>query len=559
MSEPVGDGDRRSGPRVAAGALDTAALDAAASAAPPASDPAYARPAGVNGSFAANPAPPVPESRRNPVPAGSAEVFGPPPGSPASFAADPAARLPPRPSGPAPAVPPEVASAFGRSSGLAGAFDAPWGSRIDPAAKPPPSPWWKDDAAQDPWRRYDSPFWLGRAAVFLENQPVAVDDGETVEPPEPVAEADEVGPTPTTTRLGRRTLLTMMLVGLLAGGLGGGIGFWLTRTTDQTLHDPDLKLATVGAPANRPPGSVADIARRVGPAVVEIDVSGDAASGTGSGVVIDKAGYILTNNHVVSVAGSDGSIRVVFSNEAIATARLVGRDPTTDLAVIKVTNASLTVAQLGDSSSLAVGDPVVAIGSPLGLQGTVTTGIVSALDRAVHVNGDTTSASGTDAVIDAIQTDASINPGNSGGALVNADGAVVGIPSAIASIGTSSGAQSGSIGLGFAIPINAARVVAQELIRTGKAVHASLGLRSRSVTDGTRLGAYILQIDPGGAADKAGLKVGDVVKVVDTEVITSSDALIVAVNQHRPGDVVTVRYIRAGTEKAIKVTLASDS
>ncbi len=231
-----------------------------------------------------------------------------------------------------------------------------------------------------------------------------------------------------------------------------------------------MKLAKTATAANRPPGSVADIAQRVEPAVVAISVHTSTVDGIGSGVVIDKDGYILTNNHVVSAAATDsGTLVVTFSNQQTATAKIVGRDPMTDLAVIKVDPTSLTVATLGDSSKLAVGDPVVAIGSPLGLLGTVTSGIVSALDRPVHVSGD---SSDTNAVIDAIQTDAAINPGNSGGPLVDAQGAVIGINSAIATLPSTSGGQTGSIGLGFAIPINIARTIAQQLISTGKAVHA---------------------------------------------------------------------------------------
>jgi S1-C subfamily serine protease len=308
---------------------------------------------------------------------------------------------------------------------------------------------------------------------------------------------------------------------------------------------------------SRPPGSVADIAKRVSPSVVQIDVRGATEAGTGSGVVISKQGYILTNNHVVSVAAAKGgSIRVVFSNETIDNATLVGRDPTTDLAVIKVSHTPLTVAALGRSSTVAVGDPVMAIGSPLGLQGTVTTGIVSALNRAVHVDGD---GSDTNAVIDAIQTDAAINPGNSGGALVNSAGAVVGIPSAIASLGATSGGQSGSIGLGFAIPIDEARTIATELIKTGKAVHASLGLTSRSVTDGVRLGAYVLQINPGGPAAKAGLKVGDVVKLAGGRLIETADDLTLVVGQHKPGDKISVRFVRGAKEHTVTVVLGPDS
>jgi putative serine protease PepD len=291
--------------------------------------------------------------------------------------------------------------------------------------------------------------------------------------------------------------------------------------------------------------------------VVAISVHTSTIDGIGSGVVIDKTGYILTNNHVVSAAATDnGALTVTFSNEQTASAKIVGRDPTTDLAVIKVETSSLTVATLGDSSKLAVGDPVVAIGSPLGLVGTVTSGIVSALDRPVHVSGD---ESDTNAVIDAIQTDAAINPGNSGGPLVDAQGAVIGINSAIATLPSTTGDQNGSIGLGFAIPINSARDIAQQLIKTGKAVHASIGLNTRSVTDGTRQGAYIAQVVPGGPGDKAGLKAGDVITLADAALVTSGDELSVIVARHQPGDTISVRYFRGAIESTVSITLGSAS
>ena len=528
--------------------------DAATS--PAAANPDYARPDGVAGGFAPHaPLPPPPSPRQVPPP-GAAEIFDRAPGSNEAFEAPIGDRLPPRHLSPGQPVHPAQAQAFGRTPGSTESFEAAPGDRLSTAAAAPPR-WWKADAERDPWRDPASPFWLGRPALFMADRPIAMGDGEPLPDPEPEGDEPESDDEPTgRTRFGLGTLLTMLLVALLAGAVGGGVGYWSTRHTNDALRDPDISLAKVGTPANRPAGSVADIAKRVGPAVVEIVVTGATQSGTGSGVVIDSKGYILTNNHVVSVAADGGSIRVVFGDESIATASLVGRDPATDLAVIKVNHSPLTVASLGDSDKVAVGDPVIAIGSPLGLQGTVTTGIVSALDRAVHVSGE---SSDTDAVIDAIQTDAAINPGNSGGALVDASGAVIGIPSAIASLGSSSGTQSGSIGLGFAIPIDAARGIAEQLISTGKAVHATLGLSTRSVTDGTRYGAYILQVTPGGAAAKAGLQVADVIKLLDTTLVATTEDLSVAVSKHKPGDVVTLRFERGSTEQTVKVTLGSDS
>ncbi|MCW2525464.1 MAG: Peptidase and chymotrypsin/Hap [Pseudonocardiales bacterium] len=521
----------------------------------PAEDERFERPNGVAGGFAPHePLPPAP-SPRQPAPPGSAAMFG-PEGSGHAFEPAPGDRLPPRHEPLAQPVHPAQADAYGRPFG-ADSFDAAPGDRIDPGAKPPPPRWWKDDADRDPWRDPSSAFWLGRPALFMADRPIAMGDGEELPEPEPETEEPTEKPSTGRARFGLNTLILVLLVALIAGGVGGGVGWWATRNTSASLRDPDVKLAKVGTPANRPVGSVAEIAKRVGPAVVQIVVRGATESGTGSGVVIDSKGYIVTNNHVVSLAATSGTIQVVFGDDSRATAKIVGRDPATDLAVIKVDHSPLTVASLGDSSKLAVGDPVIAIGSPLGLQGTVTTGIVSALDRAVHVSGE---GSDTDAVIDAIQTDAAINPGNSGGALVDASGAVIGIPSAIASLGTSGGStQSGSIGLGFAIPMNVVSDIAEQLIKNGKAVHATLEASTRSVTDGTRYGAYILQVTPGGAAAKAGLKEGDVIKLFDKSLIATTEDLSVAVSQHKPGDVVDVRYERDGAEQTIKVTLGTDS
>ena len=518
----------------------------------------FARPAGVGTSFAPHdPMPPSPGPRQDPPP--GAEAYAAPGGSDVSFA--PAERrLEPSSRVSAAAVTRELHGAFGRPGTERDGFDVPPGERIDPGAREAESPWWKSDAGRDPWRDDGSSSWLGRPAVYVDEQPTAFAEdapSEDFEPPVDTTKDEPSGVTVVNGRIGPKLLLLSLVAVLLAGGIGGGLGYWLTRSTNDRLHDPDIKLAAVSTPLTRPPGSVASIAKRISPSVVQIDVRGATEAGTGSGVVISKLGYILTNNHVVSVAAAKGgSIRVVFSDETIEAATLVGRDPTTDLAVIKVTHSPLTVATLGQSNSLAVGDPVIAIGSPLGLQGTVTTGIVSALDRAVHVDGD---GSDTNAVIDAIQTDAAINPGNSGGALVNSSGAVVGIPSAIASLGTTAGTQSGSIGLGFAIPIDEARDIATQLIKTGKAVHASIGLTTRSVTDGVRLGAYILQVNPEGPAAKAGLKAGDVVKLADSHLIETADDLTLVVGRHKPGDKIAIRYVRGATEHNTTITLGTDS
>jgi S1-C subfamily serine protease len=301
---------------------------------------------------------------------------------------------------------------------------------------------------------------------------------------------------------------------------------------------------------------VSDIAARVTPAVVSVEVRLGTAGATGSGVVIDGAnGYVVTNNHVVS--GADGvqgaEIRAVFSDGSGSAARIVGRDPASDVAVLKVEKPGLVTASLGTSGSVVVGDPVVAIGSPLGLAGTVTSGIVSALNRPVRLSGE---GSDTNAVINAVQTDAPINPGNSGGALVDSTGAVVGINTAIASLG-GTGTGGGSIGLGFAIPIDTVRDIAQQLITTGRAVHASLGVNTRSVTDGTRDGALVLNVEPGSAAADAGIREQDVVIAVEGKPVGSSEELAVAVDAHRPGQTISIEVVRGGGSQTVQATLAT--
>ena len=370
-------------------------------------------------------------------------------------------------------------------------------------------------------------------------------------------------------RRGGLALAAVALASAVGGGLVGGyVGVQAADDEDGgsgALVDRNASLGSpdeAGEPVARPAGSVADIASRVLPSVVSITVlQGEEPIGSGSGFVIRDDGYILTNNHVVE-PGVDGSITVTFSgSEDEVPAEIVGRDSATDLAVIKLTEAEdLQTATLGNSDNLVVGDDVVAIGSPLGLQGTVTSGIVSALGRTVEVPDE--EASGTQPLFNAIQTDAAINPGNSGGPLVDAEGRVVGINSAIASLGARLGGQGGNIGVGFAIPVNDARRIAEELIRTGRSVTPSIGVSALSIDAeaaesirGGQPGAQIRQLVPGGGADRAGLQVGDLIIALDDTRVASTEQLILAIRKQRIGDTVTLRFIRDGVEQTAEVTL----
>jgi putative serine protease PepD len=355
-------------------------------------------------------------------------------------------------------------------------------------------------------------------------------------------------------RLSNRSLILLIVVVLGIGGVGGLVGR-LTAEGGSLLNDPGITLAPVQPAIDRPPGSVAAVAARILPAVVSLEFRVGDQGGFGSGVVIDKRGYVLTNNHVVAPAANvpEATLEAVFSEGTRVPARIVGRDPKTDLAVVKVDVANPTVAQLGRSSALKPGDSVIAIGSPLGLAGTVTSGIVSAVDRPVRLEGDEGHGN---AVIDAIQTDAAINPGNSGGALVDISGTVVGINTAIRTLGASEGG--GSIGLGFAIPIDTARTIAQELIRTGHYQHAELGVNAASVTDGKTDGARVQNVQQGSAAAEAGILENDVITKVGNRPIGSADALTVAIRERAIGERVPISLIRDGRPLVVTVTLKSD-
>ena len=351
--------------------------------------------------------------------------------------------------------------------------------------------------------------------------------------------------------------------------IGGGAGAALTMATDDnstataTSSGTSLQGTAASNDTVAPAGSVEAVASAVLPSVVSIKVSTAQGGGEGTGIVLSSDGLILTNNHVVAEAASGGTLSVTLNDGTSHKATIVGRDPVTDLAVIKADGVSgLKKATLGTSANLDPGEQVVAIGSPLGLQGTVTSGIISALNRPVRT-GDATGTENASTVIDALQTDAAINPGNSGGPLVNMRGEVVGINSAIASLGASQGSQSGSIGLGFSIPIDEARTIAKQLIDSGTAIHAQLGVSVQDAsTDGSSTfsdGAAVGQVTAGSAAAKAGLASGDVITKVGDRTVDSADALIAAVRSHRPGDDVVITYTRNGSTATATVTLGDDA
>ncbi|MFF6803166.1 trypsin-like peptidase domain-containing protein [Streptomyces sp. NPDC012616] len=365
-------------------------------------------------------------------------------------------------------------------------------------------------------------------------------------------------------RRARRQLVGGALaVALVSGVLGGAVGVYLERNGGL---DPVRLPQASAEPAGRAADSVAGIAARALPSVVTLHVSGSDEGGTGTGFVLDSLGYILTNNHVVEPAGSDGGITVVFNGGQTAEAEVVGRDSGYDLAVVRVTGVKgLKPLYLGNSDNVRVGDPVVAIGAPFDLEGTVTSGIISAKERPITAGGGGGDADDV-SYVDALQTDAPINPGNSGGPLLDAQGHVIGINSAIRSADDGVGAgnaRSGSIGLGFAIPINQGKRVAEELINNGRATHPVIGvsLDLQYAGDGARISAKGGDGGPpvtaGGPGARAGLRAGDVVTQVDGQRVHSGEELIVRTRAHRPGDRLRLTILRDGAERTLTLVLGS--
>ncbi|WP_309061354.1 trypsin-like peptidase domain-containing protein [Streptomyces sp.] len=432
------------------------------------------------------------------------------------------------PPAPAPAAPPVPAQAPPDPSAPSAHADAP--------ASP-----YADGTAPDPWRRYDP--WA--AAPLQQTGPPAVGEKRR-------------------RRRTRRALLGAVLVfALVCGGVGGIVGAYLERNGGVGT----VELPQAGEePSGRAPGSVAGIAAQALPSVVTLHVSGSGEGGTGTGFVLDTRGHILTNDHVVEPAGDDGEITVTFHSGDTAEAAVVGRDSGYDLAVVKVKGVrGLTPLPLGNSDNVQVGDPVVAIGAPFDLAGTVTSGIISAKERPITAGGE--KGDGSDvSYVDALQTDAPINPGNSGGPLLDARARVIGINSAIRSADSGTdldGGRAGSIGLGFAIPINQGKRVAEELINTGRAAHPVIGitLDMGYTGDGARVGTKGSDGGPpvstGGPGDRAGIRAGDVITEVDGRRVHSGEELIVKIRAHRPGDRLELTLERDGEERKVSLVLGS--
>ncbi|MEI8080231.1 MAG: trypsin-like peptidase domain-containing protein, partial [Actinomycetes bacterium] len=376
--------------------------------------------------------------------------------------------------------------------------------------------------------------------------------------PPPIAPAPPVRPAASSgSGAVRKGVIAGIIAGIIAGllaGLGGALlmrgigGVYVSSTTTQynPANPKDL--------SPRADNSIAGVAQKALPSVVSITVKSGEGGDTGSGFVLRGDGYIVTNNHVVSAAvGGQGTVKISFSDESTADAKIVGRSVSYDLAVLKVEKSGLPTAVLGNSDSVVVGDAAIAIGSPLGLEGTVTSGIISSVHRPVTAGGQ-----GEASYISALQTDAAINPGNSGGPLVNAEAQVIGVNSAIATLSSSGTGQSGSIGLGFAIPVNTAKRVADEIIATGKSSVPIVGVTVNMRFAGP--GAEITSVTPDGPAAKAGLANGDVITSINDNPISGPEELLSTIRSYQPGQTVTlVVKGKDGSTKDVKLQLGSQT
>ncbi|MEH0937502.1 S1C family serine protease [Micromonospora psammae] len=421
------------------------------------------------------------------------------------------------PAGPPPAVPPTAPPGAGQGG---------------------TSPWWSD-ALADPWRDPYAP-----AAVVV---PIGPAPGAG---PEPVTDPDAPGRPAL-----RQLLLVPLVVALLAGALGGALGYaFAVRGGAAGGVALGARPAEAPALAQRRPESLAGVAGKILPSVVTVRVASLGGTSEGSGFIVSADGHVITNDHVV--AGGTGRASVVFNDGSTAPARLVGQDPESDIAVIKVDRAGLRPVEFGDSDALAVGDPVLAVGSPLSLANTVTAGIVSALDRTMQAG----EPGGPVRYYAAIQTDAAVNHGNSGGPLVDSAGRVIGVNSTIKSL-VGEGQEAGNIGLAFAIPINQAKRITQDIIGTGKARRTVIGAQVGGAGTATTAGAGVrlAAVEPAGPAAGAGLKAGDVIVKLNGRPMTEPTDLIALVRKYAPGSVVTVEYRRGSARQNASVTLAADA
>ena len=428
---------------------------------------------------------------------------------------------------------PVLAEAFSRPDG---SVDSLQRHPVDAGALAAEKDGFGPDEPDDPWRDPGAAAALGAPAMAPAGPPTAVGY---------------------TGKLGVRDVLfggkvsylslaVLLLIALVIGMLGGVIG----RKTAEVVEAFTTSKVTLATPNNaeQPAGRFAKVAAATADSVVTIESKSDQEGMQGSGVVIDGKGYIVTNNHVISEAANNPSqfkTTVVFNDGKVVPANLVGRDPKTDLAVLKVDNVdNLTVARLGDSDKVRVGDEVLAAGAPLGLRSTVTHGIISALHRPVPLSGE---GSDTDTVIDALQTDASINHGNSGGPLIDMDSQVIGIDTAGKSLSDSAS------GLGFAIPVNEMKQVAQTLIKDGKIVHPTIGISTRSVNNAIAAGAQVANVKAGSPAQKGGVLENDVIVKIGTRKVADSDEFVVAVRQLTIGQDAPVEVVRDGRHVTLTV------
>ncbi|WP_422748217.1 S1C family serine protease [Mycobacterium sp. WMMD1722] len=449
---------------------------------------------------------------------------------------------------------PATRRTFGRPDGVTGAFAGPDRrhdqGRYAPTDQPP------DAVLAEVFARRDDD--AGDTSDAGDLPPTAAAPEPAAEPePAPVPAAAPAGPTE---KLGVRDLLfggkvsvpaliVLTVIALAVGLLGGWVGS-RSAAILEAFATPKVSLSTTDT-SDLPEGRFTRVADAVADSVVTIEAVSESAGTQGSGVVVDGRGYVVTNNHVVEEAAMDLSkwkLTVVFNDGKTVPANIVGRDPTTDLAVLKVDNVdNLTVARLGNSDKLRVGQEVIAAGAPLGLRSTDTQGIISALNRAVRLS----SGDSGDTVIAAVQTDAAINHGNSGGPLINMDAEVIGINAAGRSLSDSAS------GLGFAIPVNEVRHVVETLMRDGVIAHPTLGLSAESVSETASDGARITEVKQGSAADRAGLQKDDIVVKVDNHDVGDLDAFIVAVRQLQIGREAPVEVLRDG--KPVTVTVSPEA